>query len=186
MHVCTLYIVNIIYVQFTSTVDHSTQVQQFFYKAVSLLKNVNTKKKFNVISYRFKNNFQFEYLCLPNRHIFPSSFLIYRPSPKLVLIALQLCRIALPLMSIADCSRVEVPSHLLTSALTLDTGKTGSGVAGQIVGLFLSKLAEYIVPDSSQVHFDYVDQILYLRLHNYIYTYVRAPKALSMYYLWSN
>ncbi len=75
----------------------------------------------------------------------------FRPSPKLVLIALQLCRIALPLMSMADCSKVEVPPHLLTSELTSEGGRTGSGVAGQIVGLFLSKLAEYIVPDSSQV-----------------------------------
>ncbi len=51
----------------------------------------------------------------------------------------------------ADCSKVEVPPHLLTSELTSEGGRTGSGVAGQIVGLFLSKLAEYIVPDSSQV-----------------------------------
>ncbi len=54
-------------------------------------------------------------------------------------------------MSMADCSQVEVPPHLLTTELTSEGGKTGSGVAGQIVGLFLSKLAEYIVPDSSQV-----------------------------------
>ena len=65
-------------------------------------------------------------------------------------------------MSMTDCSKVEVPPHLLTSELTSDTGKTGHGVAGQIVGLFLSKLAEYIVPDSSQVDFIlYFDQIVF-------------------------
>ena len=68
-----------------------------------------------------------------------------------MLIALQLCRIALPLMSMADCSQVEVPPNLLTPDLTPEEGKTGSKVSRQIVGLFLSKLAEYIVPDSSQV-----------------------------------
>ena len=73
-----------------------------------------------------------------------------RPSPKLVLIALQLCRIALPLMTVAECSQVSVPSH---PSLSHPTNKTTSGknLAADIVGLLLAKLAEYIVPDASQV-----------------------------------
>jgi len=78
-------------------------------------------------------------------------FFTYRPSPKLVLIALQLCRIALPLMTVTDCSKVNVPPHLLTIDDSAEGKTTGCGVARQIVGLFLSKLAEYIVPDSTQV-----------------------------------
>lgn len=74
-----------------------------------------------------------------------------RPSPKLVLIALQLCRIALPLMSTVECSQVELPAHSSTLDHTPFGGETGSDVASKIVGLLLAKLAEYIVPDSSQV-----------------------------------
>ena len=75
----------------------------------------------------------------------PLSLSLLRPSPKLVLIALQLCRIALPLMSMIDCSQVAVPPHpsLPPSRQT--------GLAADIVGLLLAKLAEYIVPDASQV-----------------------------------
>ena len=68
-----------------------------------------------------------------------------RPSPKLVLIALQLCRIALPLMTMAECSQVTVPPHP-----SLPPSKR-SGLAADIVELLLAKLAEYIVPDASQV-----------------------------------
>ena len=68
-----------------------------------------------------------------------------RPSPKLVLIALQLCRIALPLMTVADCSLVIVPPHP-----SLPPSKN-SGLAADIIELLLAKLAEYIVPDASQM-----------------------------------
>ena len=54
-------------------------------------------------------------------------------------------------MSVAECSQVELPPHPSIPDHTHFGGKTGSGIAGQIVGLFLAKLAEYIVPDSSQV-----------------------------------
>lgn len=73
-----------------------------------------------------------------------------RPSPKLVLIALQLCRIALPLMTVAECSQVTVPSHPSLSRIA-NTKASGRSLAADIVGLLLAKLAEYIVPDASQV-----------------------------------
>ena len=76
--------------------------------------------------------------------------LFNRPSPKLVLIALQLCRIALPLMTVAECSQVVVPPH--PSLPPRPKGEpTGSSLAADIVKLLLAKLAEYIVPDASQV-----------------------------------
>ena len=69
-----------------------------------------------------------------------------RPSPKLVLIALQLCRIALPLMTVAECSQVVVPPH---PSLPAPSGEVG--LAADIVRLLLAKLAEYIVPDATEV-----------------------------------
>ena len=81
-----------------------------------------------------------------------SAFLSLRPSPKLVLIALQLCRIALPLMTVAECSQVTVPAHpSLTDSKSGDDKSSGSSLAADIVKLLLAKLAEYIVPDASQV-----------------------------------
>ena len=81
----------------------------------------------------------------PTDHTHPLS----RPSPKLVLIALQLCRIALPLMTVADCSQVTVPAH---PSLSPNVHKaSGRGLAADIINLLLAKLAEYIVPDASQV-----------------------------------
>lgn len=64
-----------------------------------------------------------------------------RPSPKLVLIALQLCRIALPLMTIAECSQVIIPSHPTLSSLPLSTN-----LASKIITLLMAKLAEYMTP----------------------------------------
>lgn len=78
-----------------------------------------------------------------------------RPSPKLVLIALQLCRIALPLMTVADCSLVDIPmrqSHQSSPSSSLSSNKiNGKRLAAEIVNLLLAKLAEYIVPDASEV-----------------------------------
>lgn len=66
-----------------------------------------------------------------------------------MLIALQLCRIALPLMTVAECSQVSVPTH---PSLSHPANKaSGRILAADIVGLLLAKLAEYIVPDASQV-----------------------------------
>ena len=74
-----------------------------------------------------------------------------RPSPKLVLIALQLCRIALPLMTVAECSQVAVPPHPSLPPKSRGEESTGTSLAADIVKLLLAKLAEYIVPDASQV-----------------------------------
>ena len=68
-----------------------------------------------------------------------------RPSPKLVLIALQLCRIALPLMTIAECSQVTIPPHpTFSSSLQTDN------LASNIITLLMAKLAEYLVPSVNQ------------------------------------
>lgn len=69
-----------------------------------------------------------------------------RPSPKLVLIALQLCRIALPLMTIADCARVVIPAN----PSLLVTQPSGN-LAKSIITLLLFKLSEYLVPNASPV-----------------------------------
>ena len=69
-----------------------------------------------------------------------------RPSPKLVLIALQLCRVALPLMTIADCARVVIPPHP-----SLLHSQPSENLAKSIITLLLFKLSEYLVPNASQV-----------------------------------
>lgn len=69
-------------------------------------------------------------------------YLFYRPSPKLILIVLQLCRMALPLMNTTDCLLMEVPVH---SAIDHTHANTPTAVTQ----LLLAKLAEYIVPDVS-------------------------------------
>ena len=78
------------------------------------------------------------YLCLSPTH--PHT--LHSPSPKLVLIALQLCRIALPLMSPAECSKVTLPFHP-------SVGSSQDNMATGIVSLLLAKLADYIVADAS-------------------------------------
>ena len=69
-----------------------------------------------------------------------------RPSPKLVLIVLQLCRISLPLMTMADCDKVFIPPHP-----TLTSSPHTTSMAVSTIRLFMAKLAEYIVPISSHV-----------------------------------
>ena len=68
-----------------------------------------------------------------------------RPSPKLVLIALQLCRIALPLMTIAECSQVDIPANPTFSA-----SLQSDNLASNIITLLMAKLAEYLIPSLSQ------------------------------------
>ena len=69
-----------------------------------------------------------------------------RPSPKLVLIALQLCRVALPLMTAADCACVVIPPHP-----SLLRAHPSENLATSIITLLLFKLSEYLVPSASQV-----------------------------------
>ena len=68
-----------------------------------------------------------------------------RPSPKLVLIALQLCRVALPLMTQAECSQVVIPSHP-----TFSDSLQSDNLPSNIITLLMAKLAEYLVPSLSQ------------------------------------
>lgn len=78
-----------------------------------------------------------------------SLLLDQRPSPKLVLIILQLCRAALPLMSVEDCGNVALPSWSY-SINTLDAEQPdASDPASRIAALLLAKLADYVVPGLS-------------------------------------
>uniref|UniRef100_A0A4W3K6B9 HECT domain E3 ubiquitin protein ligase 4 n=1 Tax=Callorhinchus milii TaxID=7868 RepID=A0A4W3K6B9_CALMI len=75
-----------------------------------------------------------------------SLLLDQRPSPKLVLIILQLCRAALPLMSVEDCGNVELPPWSYSvPALENDADDPGDP-ASNIASLLLAKLADYVVP----------------------------------------
>ncbi|XP_056457694.1 probable E3 ubiquitin-protein ligase HECTD4 isoform X1 [Gadus chalcogrammus] len=75
-----------------------------------------------------------------------SLLLDQRPSPKLVLIILQLCRAALPLMSVEDCGNVALPTWSY-SISTLDAEQQdASDPASRIAALLLAKLADYVVP----------------------------------------
>ncbi|XP_026795565.1 probable E3 ubiquitin-protein ligase HECTD4 isoform X2 [Pangasianodon hypophthalmus] len=77
-----------------------------------------------------------------------SLLLDQRPSPKLVLIILQLCRAALPLMSVEDCGNVALPpwSYFISA---IDTEQEdASDPASRIAALLLAKLADYVVPGS--------------------------------------
>lgn len=78
-----------------------------------------------------------------------SLLLDQRPSPKLVLIILQLCRAALPLMSVEDCGNVALPSWSY-SINTLDSEQPDANdPASRIAALLLAKLADYVVPGLS-------------------------------------
>ncbi|ROL42235.1 putative E3 ubiquitin-protein ligase HECTD4 [Anabarilius grahami] len=76
-----------------------------------------------------------------------SLLLDQRPSPKLVLIILQLCRAALPLMSVEDCGNVALPSwSYSTNALDAEQ-QDANDPAFRIASLLLAKLADYVVPE---------------------------------------
>ncbi|KAG7264886.1 hypothetical protein CRUP_007325, partial [Coryphaenoides rupestris] len=78
-----------------------------------------------------------------------SLLLDQRPSPKLVLIILQLCRAALPLMSVEDCGNVALPSWSYAIGSALDGQQppdATSDPASRIAALLLAKLADYVVP----------------------------------------
>lgn len=74
-----------------------------------------------------------------------SLLLDQRPSPKLVLIILQLCRAALPLMSVEDCGNVALPSWSYSNTLDAEH-QDASDPASRIAALLLAKLADYVVP----------------------------------------
>lgn len=73
-----------------------------------------------------------------------------RPSPKLVLIILQLCRVALPLMSTTDCAQVVLPAwgqHLY--AAHWSSAQPVSDPPARIISLLLAKLGDLLVPGLS-------------------------------------
>lgn len=74
-------------------------------------------------------------------------YFFFRPSPKLVLIILQLCRVALPLMNTADCEQVELPvwgQHLTNTHW--NTSEPITDPPAKIVSLLLAKLGDFLVP----------------------------------------
>ena len=65
-------------------------------------------------------------------------------------------------MTVAECSQVVVPQHP-----SLPAPSEGVGLAADIVRLLLAKLAEYIVPDATEVYtcshiYDYIHVHLYI------------------------
>ncbi|TSW08319.1 putative E3 ubiquitin-protein ligase HECTD4 [Bagarius yarrelli] len=77
-----------------------------------------------------------------------SLLLDQRPSPKLVLIILQLCRVALPLMSVEDCGNVALPTWRYFNSAIDTEQEDASDPASCIASLLLAKLADYVVPGS--------------------------------------
>lgn len=83
-----------------------------------------------------------------------SLLLDQRPSPKLVLIILQLCRAALPLMSVEDCENVELPPWSYSVPSLNNDQEDTSDPASKIASLLLAKLADYVVPgEYAQLYF---------------------------------
>uniref|UniRef100_A0A2C9KB19 HECT domain-containing protein n=1 Tax=Biomphalaria glabrata TaxID=6526 RepID=A0A2C9KB19_BIOGL len=84
-----------------------------------------------------------------------SLLLDQRPSPKLVLIILQLCRVSLPLMNCVDCEEVELPAwgqQLYSSHWS--TAKPVSDPPAKIICLLLAKLGDFLVPElKRRTHF---------------------------------
>ncbi|OXB64167.1 hypothetical protein ASZ78_002097, partial [Callipepla squamata] len=80
-----------------------------------------------------------------------SLLLDQRPSPKLVLIILQLCRAALPLMSVEDCGNVELPPWSYSVPSLNGEQDDPSDPASKIASLLLAKLADYVVPGCQTV-----------------------------------
>ena len=79
---------------------------------------------------------------------------VCRPSPKLVLVILQLCRVALPIMSADDCELIELPAwgesmqqSLGAAAATADTRRHGKAL--MIAHLLLAKLGDFLVPGNA-------------------------------------
>ena len=75
-----------------------------------------------------------------------SLLLDQRPSPKLVLIILQLCRVALPLMSAEDCESVMLPSWGQEVSSLGGEGQQLMDPPAKIASLLLAKLGDYVVP----------------------------------------
>ncbi|XP_077996372.1 putative E3 ubiquitin-protein ligase HECTD4 [Glandiceps talaboti] len=73
-----------------------------------------------------------------------SLLLDQRPSPKLVLIILQLCHVALPLMSAEDCESVKLPSW--GQEVLAGEDENLSDPPAKICSLLLAKLGDYVVP----------------------------------------
>ncbi|XP_043571193.1 probable E3 ubiquitin-protein ligase HECTD4 [Chiloscyllium plagiosum] len=80
-----------------------------------------------------------------------SLLLDQRPSPKLVLIILQLCRAALPLMSVEDCGNVELPPWSYSVPPLDNEQDDPADPASNIASLLLAKLADYVVPGCQTV-----------------------------------
>lgn len=81
-----------------------------------------------------------------------------------MLIILQLCRAALPLMSVEDCGNVALPSWSY-SINTLDAEQQDANdPASRIAALLLAKLADYVVPGGSRVFTVMTDSDVWLKV----------------------
>ncbi|XP_066272380.1 LOW QUALITY PROTEIN: probable E3 ubiquitin-protein ligase HECTD4 [Branchiostoma lanceolatum] len=75
-----------------------------------------------------------------------SLLLDQRPSPKLVLIVLQLCRVALPLISAEDCEKIQLPCWGQDMHSCGGLREDPADPAARIASLLLAKLGDYVVP----------------------------------------
>jgi len=105
--------------------------------------------KFNLYNrHQFSISFSPDYFQLCNRLLCINLYTfvsIYRPSPKLVLIILQLCRVALPLMTTDDCNRVELPAWGQEFSFTCSSDQQENKEL-KISSLLLAKLGDFLVP----------------------------------------
>lgn len=67
----------------------------------------------------------------------------HRPSPKLVLVILQLCRFALPLMTAENCDKVLLPEW---NSRAVVTPEGPMDTPSKIVCLLISKLGDFLIP----------------------------------------
>ena len=77
-------------------------------------------------------------------HLF---IILSRPSPKLVLIILQLCRVALPLMTADSCDRVDLPTWGSEVSVSYPPDVEDSDAKSvKIASLLLAKLGDFLTP----------------------------------------
>ena len=74
-------------------------------------------------------------------------YIFCRPSPKLVLIILQLCRVALPLMTADSCDRVDLPTWGSDVSVSYPPDVEESDAKSvKIASLLLAKLGDFLTP----------------------------------------
>lgn len=72
------------------------------------------------------------------------------PSPKLVLVILQLCRVALPLMTADDCEKIVLPDWCY---IMVESPESPMDTASKVVKLLMSKLGDFLIPGIMKLHY---------------------------------